>query len=42
MFDDSIVKKYNPIGYEKMDGNIPDCYQYDSETRVIVKPVFYS
>lgn len=41
MLDDSITEDYIPIGYEKMDGRIPGCYQYDSVSRIIVKPVFH-
>lgn len=28
------------IGYEKLDGNVPGCYQYASYISIVVKPVF--
>lgn len=38
--DDVITSKGALIGYEKMDGNIPGCFQYASYTTIRVKAVY--
>lgn len=38
--DDSVVGDWVTIGYNKMDGRIPGCYQYSSVTTIKVMPVF--
>lgn len=38
--DDSVVAAWVTIGYDKMDGRIPACYQYSSITTIKVMPVF--
>ena len=38
--DDSVVGDWVTIGYDKMDGRIPSCYQYSSVTTIKVMPVF--
>lgn len=38
--DDSLVDDWITIGYDKMDGRIPACYQYSSVTTIKVMPVF--
>lgn len=38
--DDSVVGAWETIGYDKMDGRIPACYQYSSVTTIKVMPVF--
>ena len=35
IMDDGVL-----IGYDKIDGNIPACYQYSSYTTILVMPVF--
>ncbi len=38
--DDIITSKGVLIGYDKLDGNIPGCFQYDSFTTIRVKAVY--
>lgn len=40
ILSDSIVGDWVTIGYDKMDGRIPACYEYDSVTTIKVMPVF--
>lgn len=38
--DDTVVGDWVTIGYDKMDGRIPGCYQYSSISTIKVMPVF--
>lgn len=38
--DNVITSNGIKIGYEKLDGNIPGCFEYDSFVTIKVKPVF--
>lgn len=38
--DDSVVTSGTKIGYDKLDGNVPGCYQYANYITIEVKPVF--
>ena len=38
--DNVITNDGIKIGYESLDGRIPGCYEYDSFTTIVVKPVF--
>lgn len=38
---DNIVKDYVTIGYSKMDGQIPGCFKFTSQTTIKVRPIFY-
>jgi hypothetical protein len=38
--DDSVVGDWVTIGYNKMNGRIPGCYQYSSISTIKVMPVF--
>lgn len=38
--EDNVVGAWETIGYDKMDGRIPACYQYSSVTTIKVMPVF--
>lgn len=38
--DEVITTNGIKIGYEKLDGNIPGCFEYDSFVTIKVKPVF--
>lgn len=38
--NDNVVGAWETIGYDKMYGRIPACYQYSSVTTIKVMPVF--
>ena len=38
--DDSIITNRVTIGYDKLDGRIPGCYQFQSYSSIVVVPVF--
>lgn len=39
--DDIITEKGVSLGYDKMNGDIPGCFQYDAFVSIVVMPVFY-
>ena len=40
ILSDDIIKKHIRIGYDKMDGNIPGCYEYSGVATIKVMPFF--
>lgn len=40
ILSDDVVSEGVLIGYEELDGRIPGCFQYDSQTSIVVVPFF--